>query len=331
MLAIFGKSRMKLSIIIPLFNKVDFVCDTIQSVLNQTLPAHELIIVDDASTDNSLPTVQQFLANNDVNPNHIPVNIIALENNAGPGNARNIGAEHASGDFIAFLDADDVYDLTLIEKVSAYKSAHNLNFMVLNIRLFPSQTQQPNIERIHHYLNKVSDHCYFMPNPLLTVTSPHFIMGRGSNVIVQKTLLLNIKYHAGSRLNEGIDFWYRVLKQALVNNNANVALITGDLIQVREVPGSLSRKSYRHWQEIESPPSLLRYTQSHDIYDKLLMYMIGARWVRHSLKNLSSLKQRVLFLLSHKSVVVKASYYAVVRRFIPARKKLRNVGVVSTE
>ena len=89
----------KFSVIIPVYNLAETLPRAIESVIEQTWPAHEIIVVDDGSTDNSLHVANGF-ANK--------VRVIS-QVNAGVSAARNRGAESATGDWLAFLDADDWY------------------------------------------------------------------------------------------------------------------------------------------------------------------------------------------------------------------------------
>ena len=92
------------SIIMPNYNSEKYISQTINSVLNQTYQNWELIIVDDKSTDNSPNIIKEFIKND----NRIKLTI--LETNSGrPALPRNIGIKKAQGDFIAFLDSDDLW------------------------------------------------------------------------------------------------------------------------------------------------------------------------------------------------------------------------------
>ncbi|MDO7138314.1 glycosyltransferase family 2 protein [Algibacter lectus] len=86
------------SIIIPLYNKEDFIADTIKSVLNQTFTDFEIIVVNDGSTDNSLKELQSI-------KDHRIITI--QQKNQGVSIARNNGIKNAKGNYITLLDADD--------------------------------------------------------------------------------------------------------------------------------------------------------------------------------------------------------------------------------
>ena len=91
----------RFSVVIPSYNQAPFVGDAIQSVLEQTYPDFEIIVVDDASPDNSNEIIQGF-----TDPR---VRLIRHEKNRGLPAARNTGMRAARGEYIALLDADDYF------------------------------------------------------------------------------------------------------------------------------------------------------------------------------------------------------------------------------
>lgn len=91
------RSEYIVSVVIPAYNAEQYICRAVNSILSQTRQADEIIVVDDGSTDNT-PTILSELGNR----------IIAIrQKNAGASVARNTGIERATGNWIAFLDADD--------------------------------------------------------------------------------------------------------------------------------------------------------------------------------------------------------------------------------
>lgn len=97
---------MNFSIIIPLYNKENAIKDTIESVLKQTYPNFEIVVVDDGSTDRSASIVALF---SDVRIRYLK------KNNGGVSSARNYGIKHSKFDWIMFLDADDLLDCDALE------------------------------------------------------------------------------------------------------------------------------------------------------------------------------------------------------------------------
>uniref|UniRef100_UPI001918BCDA glycosyltransferase family 2 protein n=1 Tax=Exiguobacterium chiriqhucha TaxID=1385984 RepID=UPI001918BCDA len=91
------------SIIMPAYNCVEHIDETIKSVKNQTYKNWELIVVDDCSTDNTVELLED-LAKNDSR-----ITLTKSSENSGAAAARNKGIEIAQGEFIAFLDSDDIW------------------------------------------------------------------------------------------------------------------------------------------------------------------------------------------------------------------------------
>ncbi len=90
-----------LSVVIPTWNRAQLVCDAINSALSQKHGEVEVIVVDDASTDQTVELLEtKFGAR---------IRVLRLEHRRGPGAARNAGARFARGELIAFLDSDDVW------------------------------------------------------------------------------------------------------------------------------------------------------------------------------------------------------------------------------
>lgn len=100
-----------ISAIVPVYNTEKLVGRCIDSVISQTYPAWELILVDDGSTDGSLGVLKQYETNDS------RIKVIHQEN-AGPGLARNKGIQNASGDYIVFIDSDDIIKPDYFEKLS---------------------------------------------------------------------------------------------------------------------------------------------------------------------------------------------------------------------
>ncbi len=88
----------RVSVIIPLFNKAPYILRALESVRRQTLTDYELIVIDDGSTDGSGAIVADLKQ---------PGLTLLIQENSGPGAARNRGLAEARGEFVAFLDADD--------------------------------------------------------------------------------------------------------------------------------------------------------------------------------------------------------------------------------
>ncbi len=110
------------SILIPTYNTEKFIRETLQSVKNQTYSNWEMILVDDASTDQTVAIIEEFAQNDN------RIKLFKLEKNSGNGFARNIALEKASGKYIAYLDADDLWFPEKLEKQIRFLKTKNLPF-----------------------------------------------------------------------------------------------------------------------------------------------------------------------------------------------------------
>lgn len=96
------------SVIIPVYNVEDYLCECIDSVINQTYKNLEIILVDDGSTDSSGKICDDYAEKDE------RIRVIH-KNNSGPSKTRNVGLEHTKGKYIYFLDSDDYIELNALE------------------------------------------------------------------------------------------------------------------------------------------------------------------------------------------------------------------------
>lgn len=97
------------TVIIPLYNKEKYISNAIKSILNQTFNDFEILIINDCSTDNSVTIASEFLSDK--------VRIIHHEKNNGLAATRNTGIKKANSNYVAFLDADDLWKPHFLEKI----------------------------------------------------------------------------------------------------------------------------------------------------------------------------------------------------------------------
>ena len=95
-----------ISVVIPVFNGEKYLAEAIQSVLNQTVPPSEIIVVDDGSTDHTAAVCREFADQ---------IHYLKQENH-GAAAARNLGIKEAAGTYLAFLDADDLWMPTRLQE-----------------------------------------------------------------------------------------------------------------------------------------------------------------------------------------------------------------------
>ncbi len=99
------------SIIVPLYNKENYVENTLKSIISQTFTDYEVLIINDCSTDASVAKVTPFLSEK--------IRLIHHDNNKGLSATRNTGIKNAKSEYVAFLDADDLWKPTFLETIKS--------------------------------------------------------------------------------------------------------------------------------------------------------------------------------------------------------------------
>lgn len=123
----------KVSVIVPIYNDENFIKQCITSIQNQTLKDIQIICVDDGSTDTT-PAILEEMEKED------PRLLVLAQENQGAGAARNLGMQHAEGDFISFLDSDDVFDPCMMERMVEKAEKERLDIVVCRADRFQSDS-----------------------------------------------------------------------------------------------------------------------------------------------------------------------------------------------
>jgi glycosyltransferase involved in cell wall biosynthesis len=190
----------KISVVIPVYNGEAFIANAIDSVLRQSVQPLEIIVVNDGSKDR---TAEKLAAFGD------RIKLISIPN-GGVSNARNKGIEASSGDFIAFLDADDVwYDNKLKRQLEIFERYPDVGFCCCDFEFADTKTNST----INHF-GKYKDTAgiiFDQPLPLAldALVSSNFV-GTCSNVMIKngvldKTGLFDVNYKQA----EDYDLWLR--------------------------------------------------------------------------------------------------------------------------
>lgn len=123
------------SIVMPAHNVCAFLAESIRSIQTQIYPHWELLIIDDASGDNSFEIAQRFQK---MDPRIKPVR---LPTNQGAGFARNIGIKASEGEYICFLDADDIWLPFKLQKQLHFMQQHQLQVSYSSYELIDEQSE----------------------------------------------------------------------------------------------------------------------------------------------------------------------------------------------
>ncbi len=123
------------SVIVPIYNAYDYLSAALNSILDQTLREIEVICIDDGSTDRSIDIIKKYReADSRVR--------IVTENNAGVSTARNKGIARMRGKYVIFLDADDFYEPTLLEKLYNLAESQNLDIALSKFDIYNNKTEK---------------------------------------------------------------------------------------------------------------------------------------------------------------------------------------------
>ena len=122
----------KVSVVMPVYNADDYITQAIETVLSQTLSDFELICVDDGSTDKSVEIIKSF-ADADKRVKLVEMSHIGVST------ARNKGLLKSQGEYVIFLDADDFYEDTLLEKLYNTAKEQNLDIVATGFDLYDNK------------------------------------------------------------------------------------------------------------------------------------------------------------------------------------------------
>lgn len=207
------------SVIIPTYNYGRFIADAIRSVLDQTYPPTEIIAVDDGSTDDTSDVVRSF--GDGVKYVH--------QSNTGVCAARNFGVETSTGELLAFLDADDSWEPTKLERqVAKFADDENIGLVHCGMREFDEETGQT----VRMYLDggekDVADNLLLWEEPGVQVS--------GSVVMVSRRAFESVGgFDTQMKVGEDWDFCYRVARRF------GVGFIREPLVHYRSHPAAAHR------------------------------------------------------------------------------------------
>ncbi len=186
---------MRFSVVIPLFNKAPYVKKALESVFSQTFRDFELIVVDDGSTDDSLCVARTVLEGSGID-----FQLIHQEN-AGVSTARNNGVATSHGDYICFLDADDWWAPTFLERmdwlIAAYPDAgiYGTNYFIVKRGEKRIGALVDSTGYINYFSSYRRSH---MPLTSISVGIPHSIFNEESG------------FNPTLKLGEDFDLWVRI-------------------------------------------------------------------------------------------------------------------------
>ena len=283
----------KVSVVIPNYNYADYVGDAIRSVLAQTYRNFEIIVVNNGSNDNSLDVLSEFT-------NEI---IVINQSNKGQSGARNSGIDKSTGDIIAFLDADDIWQPTKLEK-QLLALSDDTHLVYCGISRFDSKSGQ--IVAIDFPKYKGSCSSYFLENPGAAV-----VLGGESTVLVTRELIRKVgMFDTELSISAGWDFYRRC------SLHTNFNFVPESLARYRIHGKNMSFKSKERIRDIrESFYRLASDKESSFSFKSLILGFTKLEWsfIKTSLK----LKSPCVFVLEVS--LIPYFYLKLAFRFLAGR------------
>ncbi len=185
-----------ISVVIPTYNSEDFITKTLETVFSQTYDNYEVIVSDDGSTDNTVDVVRSFFLQNSSRKKALLIN-----KHEGPGAARNKGIKSASGDWISFLDSDDLWNHNKLESIVGYIRKNDDIDLVCHSLIVKDGLKETLMDPSKYFNNKID---------------PFLSMYRGNYLYTSAlTIEKNILYQAGLFDNkllsaQDYDLWLRL-------------------------------------------------------------------------------------------------------------------------
>ena len=210
------KYKYKISVIIPIYNVEEYLEETIQSVIHQTIGFEniQMILVNDGSPDNSEEICLKY-------KNKYPDNVVYIkQKNAGVSAARNNGFSHAEGEFVNFLDSDDKYSLNAYKV--GYEMLTNNNLDMVSYRVFYFDALNKPLYLDFKFKDKT--------DKIVDLTkNPYYPVYHITSVLIRKELVKNIKFDINLVISEDVKY----LSDALVKTK-KIGLIASECFYYRK-------------------------------------------------------------------------------------------------
>lgn len=194
---------MKYSVVIPLYNKEHFIKKAIQSVLKQSFQDFEIIIVDDGSTDRSLEIARKFESEKLK---------VYTQPNQGVSVARNKGIENASGEYIAFLDADDTWNMDYLETIDELTTSYPESDIYVTAYAVHMGNGKVN------YSRQLPEEKGCLESYWLTLKKGYDFVWTSVTTVRREALMHAGCFKPGEKIGQDLDMWAR-----LARNNPKVA------------------------------------------------------------------------------------------------------------
>lgn len=199
------------SIIVPVHNAGRFIEKTIESVLSQSYQNFELLLVNDGSTDNSVSVIKNIMASKA----DARINLLVNPRSGSAARTRNLGIKKAKGDYIAFLDADDIWHKDKLEKTVNFLEKQKSVFVFTGYEFADEHGRglgkYVNVPACLDYENALS-------RTVIFTSTVMFDISKESMLSKEDIMMPEIK-------SEDTATWWRILRKGIIANGLNESLV----------------------------------------------------------------------------------------------------------
>ena len=214
------------SIITPAYNAAEYIAETIESVLIQTYPRWEMLIVNDYSKDNTAEIVQSYAAKDN------RIKLINLKQNGGVAAARNTAIQNARGRYIAFLDSDDLWKKEKLKKQLVFMQQNGYVFTFTVYEHFKNVKE--NIQNIVEIPKKLNYKQALKGNQIGCLT-----------VMLDRKQILNIEF--SKQKHEDYILWLNILKSGITAYGLNDSLALYRIANSKSISNNKLKSAVWTW------------------------------------------------------------------------------------
>ncbi len=242
-----------ISVVIPTYNSEHFITKTLETVFAQTYNNYEVIVSDDGSTDNTVDVVKSLFLKYPIRNKDLLIN-----DHEGPGAARNRGVKAASGDWVAFLDSDDLWYREKLYRVACYICENDVDLVCHSV-LCEVKKKQVLVKRYTIFNNEI--------NPFISLYRDNSLTT--SAVTVKKDLLFKAGlFDTGLPSAQDYDLWLKLgllpnfkiefIKEPLSVHVSRHVSISADIEQRFQCLLKIDRKYYETLKVLSRFPRMER-------------------------------------------------------------------------
>jgi glycosyltransferase involved in cell wall biosynthesis len=259
-----------ISVVIPTYNSENFITKTLETVFSQTYNNYEVIVSDDGSTDNTVGVVKSLFLKY-----HFRKKELLINKHEGPGAARNKGIKCASGDWISFLDSDDLWNHNKMESVVGYILKNDDIDLVCHSLIAIDGSKENLMDPSKYFNNKI--------DPFLSIYRENCLYT--SALTIKKSIL----YQAGLFDNilpssQDYDLWLRLgmlskIKMGFIEDPLSIHVtregnISSNVERRLKCMLEISRKYYAELKKVSKVPKIEKTRFEGRIYSSLGLMLL---------------------------------------------------------